>query len=264
MTIWGEKLIRLGFKVLPLMQGKANRARSDNRLLMAHGVRDATNNFAAFKRLTAGTSRFNIGIATGSAGGVIVIDVDPRNGGDRQLKKLQKRLGPPPRTLTCDTGGGGQHYYFIAPTAMLKKKGLAPGLTLLADGCYAVAPPSRDTRNRKFLWAEDRGPWQQKVAPLPETWLAFIKDDDRTPKQTPKACVDNIIRAPQWHGGLGKRNNKKGPNHDSTLHQTDEGLEDMFALLIKIADENRAETDVAQANADWQSLRKIVDDSDVT
>jgi hypothetical protein len=36
----------------------------------------------------------------------------------------------------------------------------------------------------------------------------------------------------------------------------------MFALLIKIADENRAETDVAQANADWQSLRKIVDDSD--
>ena len=127
MTIWAEKLIRLGFKVLPLTQSKANAGRSGNRPLMAHGVRDATNNFAAFKRLTAGTSRFNIGIATGSAGGVIVIDVDPGNGGDRQLKKLQTRLGPLPRTLTCDTGGGGQHYYFIAPTGSVEEEGLGAG-----------------------------------------------------------------------------------------------------------------------------------------
>jgi hypothetical protein len=250
MTIWGEKLIRLGFKVLPLMQGKANPARSDNRLLMAHGVRDATDNFATFKRLTAGTSRFNIGIATGSASGVIVIDVDPRNGGDRQLKKLQKPLGPLPRTLTCDTGGGGQHYYFIAPTAMSKKKGLAPALTLLADGCYAVAPPSRDTRNRKFLWAEDRGPWQQKVAPLPETWLAFIKNDDRTPRATLHTNFDNVIRPIQWHAGF------------KTRARELESIEAFFALIIEIADQNRAETDVALANDDLESLKKIVDDSE--
>ena len=233
-----------------MTQSKANAGRSGNRPLTADGVRDATNNFAAFKRLTAGTSRFNIGIATGSAGGVIVIDVDPGNGGDRQLKKLQTRLGPLPRTLTCDTGGGGQHYYFIAPPGSLRKKALAPGLTLLADGCYAVAPPSRDTRNTKFLWAEDRGPWQQKVAPLPGTWLAFIKNDDRTPQATPHTSFDNIIRPPQWHGGL------------KTRARELDSVEAFFAWIIEIADENRAETDMALANDDLESLKKIVDDSE--
>ncbi len=69
---------------------------------------------------------FNIGVATGSASGVVVIDIDPRHGGDREFAKLKQRFGLLPRTLTCDTGGGGQHYYFRAPAGGMKKKVLAP------------------------------------------------------------------------------------------------------------------------------------------
>ena len=88
------------------------------------------------------------------------------------------------------------------------------------------------------------------MAPLPGTWLAFIKNDDRTPKQTPKAYVDNIIRPPQWHGGL------------KTRARELDSVEAFFAWIIEIADENRAETDMALANDDLESLKKIVDDSE--
>jgi hypothetical protein len=57
--------------------------------------------------------------------------------------KLKERFGLPLRTVTCDTGGGGRHLYFQPPTGVaMKKMLLAPGVELLADGCYTVAPPS--------------------------------------------------------------------------------------------------------------------------
>ena len=37
------------------------------------------------------------------------LDVDPRNGGDARLEKLQEMHGPLPDTWKVATGGGGSH-----------------------------------------------------------------------------------------------------------------------------------------------------------
>ena len=180
MTAWAKHLMTLGFKVVPLAPTKRGVDRSGKNPLTAHGVRDATNDFAAFRRLVGSATDFNVGVATGSASGVVVIDVDPRNGGGRACAQLQRRLGLLPRTVRCRSGGGGWHFYFrLPPGVEMKKKVLAPGVELLAEGCYAVAPPSLHSSGRRYRWAEHRGPQEQAIASLPDSWLQFISSDSQ-------------------------------------------------------------------------------------
>src|SRR5262245_58130741 len=44
--------------------------------------------------------------------GQMVLDVDPRHGGDTLLAKLIAEHGPLPLTPRVSTGGGGTHYHF--------------------------------------------------------------------------------------------------------------------------------------------------------
>jgi len=81
----------------------------------------------------------NVGVKTGADSGIVVLDVDPRNGGFESLAALL----PLPETLTVVTGGGGRHYYFVHPSGVVKGGDLADGVELKADGQYVVAPPSR-------------------------------------------------------------------------------------------------------------------------
>ncbi len=188
-----QKLMKLGFKVLLLQPAEHGVMRSGKAPITLHGVKDATNDFATFKRLMPASGDFNIGIATGSASNVIVLDVDPRNGGLREFVDLTKRLGPLPRTLTSETGGGGRHYYFRLPAGWGKKKVLAPGVDLLADGSYAVAPPSRHSSGKRYRWLDGRGPENPKIALLPEPWLQFIEADNRA-RNEPVARDGDEIR----------------------------------------------------------------------
>jgi hypothetical protein len=55
----------------------------------------------------------NVGIATGT---VIVLDVDPRHGGDASLAEIEKQNSVLPVTWHALTGGGGEHIFFHRPT----------------------------------------------------------------------------------------------------------------------------------------------------
>jgi hypothetical protein len=68
---------------------------------------------------------------------LLVIDVDPRNGGDMAA------LGDLPPTLTCWSGreDGGRHLYFLRPVGPLTSTGLPVGVDLKVNG-YCVVPPS--------------------------------------------------------------------------------------------------------------------------
>lgn len=71
----------------------------------------------------------------------IVLDVDPRNGGD--LAELETLTGPLPSTLTVWSGrnDGGRHLYFRRPPGPLTSTKLPTGIDLKANG-YCIAPPS--------------------------------------------------------------------------------------------------------------------------
>ena len=56
----------------------------------------------------------NIGIATGPESGLVVVDVDPRHGGNESKKKMEK-LGNFPYTVMAYTGGDGEHILMAHP-----------------------------------------------------------------------------------------------------------------------------------------------------
>lgn len=102
-----------------------------------------------------------LGLATitGTASGLFVIDVDPRNGGTLEGLDL-------PMTPTESTPSGGAHYYFRLPDGMtLPSTELFPGVDLLAEGKYAVTAPSAG-----YSWLPDLSPDDVPLAD-PPAWL---------------------------------------------------------------------------------------------
>lgn len=111
-----------------------------------NGHKDATTNKAKLLDWWGTTPEANIGLRTGIESGLFVLDVDPRNGGDQSLKRLIGKHSSLPETLTVATGGGGQHFYLLHPGKGFKVTSRPlkdyPGLDVMGDGGYVVAPPS--------------------------------------------------------------------------------------------------------------------------
>jgi len=113
----------------------------------------------------------NIGVVTGIVSGLIVVDVDPKHGGDQSLARLEQTHGPLPRTVEAVTGGGGHHLYFSHPGGLIHNMvGLAPGIDLRGDGGYVVAPPSLHASGRCYSWVVGCEPQSMPLAALPG-WL---------------------------------------------------------------------------------------------
>lgn len=115
----------------------------------------------------------NVGLATG---GVVVLDVDPRHGGDESLRALEAEHGPLPETCRALTGGGGEHIFFRPPEGVEIRNsagdsgGLAPGLDVRGEGGYIVAPPSLHVSGRSYEWSVDHHPEEVAPAAMP-AWL---------------------------------------------------------------------------------------------
>ncbi|NIT04147.1 hypothetical protein GTO10_04460, partial [Candidatus Saccharibacteria bacterium] len=115
--------------------------------LTEHGCKDATSNERTIVAWGEKWPDANIGVATGQASGIVVLDVDKRHGGDDSLFELEQKHGELPKTVEVITGGGGRHIYFKYPSGDVTVKnaaGLAgiAGLDIRGDGGYVVAPPS--------------------------------------------------------------------------------------------------------------------------
>lgn len=136
----------------------------------------ATTDAAQIRRWWERWPEANIGLVTGAASGIAIVDVDPRNGGTESLEDLQRLYHPMPDTPLVLSGGGGQHYYFAQGAALLSPK-LAPGLDFLADGGhYALAPPSLHRSGRRYTWEVSADLDDTPLAPLPDWLTALVHD----------------------------------------------------------------------------------------
>jgi hypothetical protein len=126
-----------------------------NANLVWHGVKDASSWEGTVDRWWTRRPESNIGIATGPSG-LVVLDVDPRCGGDESLDALVAMVGDIPPTLTAISGrgDGGRHYVFTDPERRARKRDLGPGLDVLAGSTYFVAPPSMHVLGSPYRWAE--------------------------------------------------------------------------------------------------------------
>ncbi len=141
--------------------------------LSGHGVHEATTDPVLIEEWWRRSPGANVGIATGAASGLIVVDLDLRMGGRESLQTLVAgghQLAP---TLTSHTGGRGLHLFYAQPSGIAipntvgRLPGLAqalPGIDLRGDGGYVVAPPSIHASGCRYRW--DRR-W---IADLP-SWM---------------------------------------------------------------------------------------------
>lgn len=161
-----------------------------------HGVHEATTDERNVRSWWDRWPWANIGVATGTASGVVVIDVDPAHGGAVSLAHLQSLMGSLPDTLTAHTGGGGFHLLYSHPGGQLRNTaGRLPGVAeplsgidLRADGGYIVAAPSRHRSGASYSWIDPDTP----VAAAP-TWL-------RPPVQRPFP-TGSSNQPPRWGAG---------------------------------------------------------------
>jgi hypothetical protein len=133
--------------------------------LTYNGFWDATTDS---RRIGAWWARWpgaNIGVPTGERSGLVVLDVDPRDGGPESLAGLERATGPLPETAKARTGGGGMHVFFRYPAGEVVRNStgrLGPGLDVRGEGGYVVVPPSRTRGAYEWL---DRAP------PAGSAWL---------------------------------------------------------------------------------------------
>jgi hypothetical protein len=120
----------------------------------------------------AGGARHNIGIRTGADSGLVVLDVDPSNGGDEALVALERRYGALPPTWRFLTGGGGQHISFAPPGGYVNSRAnaLGPGLDIKADAGFIIAPPSEHISGQHYAFSDDHRPEELPLAAVPE-WM---------------------------------------------------------------------------------------------
>ena len=121
----------------------------------------------------------NVGVVTGNASGLIVVDIDPKHGGEDSLARLERQHGPLPPTVEAATGGGGRHIYFAHPGGVVRNRvALAPGIDVRGDGGYVVAPPSVHTSGKPYAWLKSHNPDTLEPAPMPGWLLRELTGDE--------------------------------------------------------------------------------------
>lgn len=117
------------------------------------GFKSATTNPATITRWFARYDH-NIGIRTGLASGIAVVDIDGDDGvaGLRELQTRNERL---PRTLTAVTPNGWHLYFRIDDPLPSSASRIGHHIDVRADGGYVVAPPSQHPSGAFYSWHDE-------------------------------------------------------------------------------------------------------------
>lgn len=154
-------LARAGFKVFPLAPKSKMPAVPKDR--GGNGHQDATDAEDQIRDWWKRYPKAGVGIACLKSG-LLVVDVDPRNGGDEGLKALEALHGSLTKTRSVSTGSGGYHFYYqlpeISDALQFRGKLAFPGIDLKVDG-YVVAPPSIHPNGKPYRWI-----WEGSLAEL--------------------------------------------------------------------------------------------------
>lgn len=174
----------LGWKVFPIhYKSKAP--------ITQNGFYDATDNVEQIREWFTLYPNAGIGLPTGKVNNIVVLDVDPRNGGDVSFDRLIDEYGELPHTVECLTGGGGNHIYFNYSNEINKSKSDEyPGLDMQRTGQYVILPPSThpDT-DKKYHWEESSKPVITPIADMPEALInlfqkkTYSKVDRKPPEE---------------------------------------------------------------------------------
>jgi hypothetical protein len=156
-----------------------------------------------------------VGIVTGrqdwkNGGGIVGIDVDPKNGGNNTFAELEARLGKLPDDVVSQTPSGGRHYYLQRPVGVWIKttggeKGLGKGIDVRGSrangdhGGFLVGPGSVRPGGKSYAWLGDSHFVLQYLGPseIPWPWLYCLVFSARGRRQ----LAEIGIHGPDAFGG---------------------------------------------------------------
>ena len=250
------KYAGLGLPVIPLHTivegrcscGSVDCTRPGKHPRTTHGVKDATTDRNQIQDWWGEWLNANIGLAPGRERDLLVLDIDPRHGGNKRLRRLKRELGALPETVTAKTGGGGLHLFYKHPNFKVRKdtagKLLGRGIDVLSDGCIVVAPPSRHASGQRYAWVDGKSFQDIDSAKLPKAWRNRLRGDAANKSTRDSQTVGHV---PQ-----GQRNNHL-TRIAGVLQRDGMSLETILAAL-------RAEND-AHCNPplDASEIKKIVE-----
>jgi hypothetical protein len=143
-------------------------------LLVPNGLLDASTESWQIKLWWQREPQANLAV---ECTGLIVVDVDPDDGGDESLAVLEREHGALPLTWRVISGGGGSHRYFKSPVGIvvpnisaktMDNPPLGKGVDIRTKGGYVIAPPSRHINGRRYEWSHH--PNDTAIATAPD-WL---------------------------------------------------------------------------------------------
>jgi replicative DNA helicase len=134
----------------------------------------------------------NIGLACGpqpNGLNIVVIDLDPKNGGFETWAAILADIGSMPETAWHGTPSGGRHYFFDSPVPIRNSRRLGPGVDVRGEGGQVVLPPSRrrDAEGNILPYTAERGwgLWKHDVAVMPKALIALCVPAERPLKAVP-------------------------------------------------------------------------------
>lgn len=117
-----------------------------------------------------------VGIPTGAATGVFVLDIDNKPGGANGfdwLSDMEAEHGPLPVTARVTTPNGGLHVYFNYVVGTRNRGALGGGVDIRSEGGYVLAAGSQMSDGRAYEWSP-AGDVVPSIADAPEWLLALL------------------------------------------------------------------------------------------
>jgi len=161
--------------------------------LTAHGFKDATTDEARIRQWWTEHPRAWIALPTGAPSGIVVLDIDIKNGakGAESLAALETQHGKLPKTKRQRTQSGGWHYLFKNPLDVELKNStskLGDGIDVRANGGYVILAPSEG-----YKWETGK---DTPLADLPQWGIDLLTSKPKPAPKPPKKPPERRGDAP--------------------------------------------------------------------
>ena len=170
--------------------------------VVATGYKAASRDMLTILEQFARPAAAMIGVPTGDASGLLVIDIDIKNGqnGGAWLDENADAL---PSTRTHKTRSGGLHLVFKMPTGFDIRNSasrIAPGVDVRGNGGYVIMPPSPGYSIADSSEHADMPLWLIRACMRTETPAPIQRPQERHERYT-QAAIDGevlaVMRAPE-------------------------------------------------------------------
>ena len=166
--------------------------------LTPHGCKDAKKSVGAIKAWWNKWPDASVGVATGTASNLIVIDedLDEDKGlnGYEEVSAWERINGKLPDTALCITGRGGYHLYYRYDKDDIKNRaGLLDGVDVRGEGGYVIAPPSMHPNGTEYQWEDS--PDEIALASVDGMVRKFLFGDNEKPRSAAEFKLPDRIQS---------------------------------------------------------------------